>query len=155
MLPTGLVALGGTELSATIGAGASRSDADLIRGLMGRGTERSFAVGDLLMRQGDVSSSLFYIVSGRVAVERSSADTAAAVVLAEIGAGELVGELGVLEGRVRSATVRAIEPTRAIELGRDVALKALAEQPQAALRVMKQLAERLRAMDDLASKGRQ
>jgi len=127
---------------------------ELILGLVRSGTERAFGAGDLLLRQGDASTSLFYILSGRVAVELSSVDQKQPVTLAELGDGELLGEMGVLDGKPRSASARAVEPTRAIEIGGDRALQALARTPDVALRVMKMLAERLRAADDLAAQAR-
>lgn len=127
---------------------------DLILRLVRSGTEKAFGVGDLLLRQGDASTSLFYILSGRVAVERSSHDLTQPVTLAELGDGELLGEMGVLDGRPRSASARAVEPTRAVEIGADLALEALARSPETSLHVMKLLAERLRATDDLAAQAR-
>lgn len=141
-------------MSVLISSDAPAARPDLVRGLVRTGTERSFGTGDLLLRQGDASTSLFYILSGRVAVELSSRDLKQPVTLAELGDGDLVGEMGVLDGRPRSASARAVEPTRAVEIGADSALEALAHSPDVALRVMKMLVERLRATDDLTAQAR-
>lgn len=127
------------------------SQPELLRRLLRGGVERAFSTGDLLMRQGDASTSLFYIVSGRVVVERTTPGVLVPMTLAEIGDGQLVGELGVLDGRPRTANARAAEPTRAVEILADIALDVLTRTPRASRLVMRMLAERLRAADDLTS----
>lgn len=141
-------------MSVSIRSDVLATQPDLILRLVRSGTEKAFGVGDLLLRQGDASTSLFYILSGRVAVERSSHDLTQPVTLAELRDGEILGEMGVLDGRPRSASARAVEPTRAVEIGADLALEALAQTPETSLHVMKLLAERLRATDDLAARAR-
>lgn len=141
-------------MSVTIDAGVIAADGAVVRRLLKRGTERSFAPGDLLMREGEASASLFYVISGRVAVERSSSELTNPVRLAEVGDGQLLGEMGVLDGRPRSASARAVEPTRVIEVAAHSALETLARTPELSLRVMRLLAERLRAADDLAVRAR-
>src|SRR6266540_628036 len=80
------------------------------------GRHRVFAPGDALMRQGEHADCLHIILSGRVRVERTHPDLLDAVVLTELEAGEVVGEMGVLDGEPRSATVTAIEATETLEL---------------------------------------
>lgn len=75
-----------------------------------------FAPGARLMRQGDPGRSFHAILRGRVRVERAHPDLPTPVVLAELGPGEVVGEMGALDGQPRSATVVAVEPTETIEL---------------------------------------
>ena len=65
----------------------------------------------ILFRQGDPSDSVILILAGqRRRAARASATTASCS--APCGAGEFVGEMGVLEGRARSATVRAADERR-------------------------------------------
>ena len=71
-----------------------------------RGRPKHFATGEVIMRQGDVSDALHVITRGRVRVERDQpGDTP--LVLAELGAGDVIGEMGLLDGGPRSATVTA------------------------------------------------
>lgn len=68
-----------------------------------------------LMREGDRGDSLLVIVSGTVNV--SVAGTPQTV--ATLGEGDVVGEMSLLTGAPRSATVAAVRPVVAIEIGKD------------------------------------
>ena len=71
--------------------------------------------GDVLVRQGDTDDSLYIVISGSLSVlleEPNKPDR----ILAEISRGESIGELSLLTGEVRSATVRAIRDTVVVRL---------------------------------------
>ena len=99
-----------------------------LRELMLDSTARSFAPGEALFVRNDTGSSLFAIAEGSVLVEVNKDDPAKVV---PIGQGEIVGEVGLISGRRRGATVRAAEPVIAIELSRTAALKLMATVPAA------------------------
>ena len=80
------------------------------------GTVRQFAAGDALMRQGEPSVSIHFVLSGSVVVERQRRTDERPVKLADLGVGQVVGEMGVLIDGARSATVRATVPTETLEL---------------------------------------
>lgn len=75
------------------------------------------AVGDVLFRQGEEARGLHVIAAGLV---RASARLPGEreVELATLGVGEVLGEIPLLDGGARTATVRAVEPTVALFLGR-------------------------------------
>ncbi|HET9125711.1 MAG TPA: cyclic nucleotide-binding domain-containing protein [Solirubrobacteraceae bacterium] len=73
-------------------------------------TETSAAVGQVLMRQGDYSTELIAIEEGTADVVRDG------VVLASLLAGDVMGEMGLLEKQPRSADVVATSPMRLIKL---------------------------------------
>lgn len=64
---------------------------------------RRYGAGDVIVRQGDTSLSLYVVLSGRVRIVRDS------VVVAE--GPSFFGELGVIDDLPRAATVVAMEPT--------------------------------------------
>lgn len=66
--------------------------------------EQAFAPGEPLVTEGDAADSVHIITSGRVRVT-----TATGVVLDEVGAGGLIGELSIVAGGARSATVTAVD----------------------------------------------
>ncbi len=72
--------------------------------------------GDYLFREGDEANSFFVIQEGSVAAERSWQGNP--VELQRLGAGNCVGEIAIIEVQARSASVRAIEDTLAIEVTR-------------------------------------
>ena len=80
------------------------------------GRIREFAVDEALMRQGDPSISVHFLLAGQVRVERQRRSDEQPVELARLGAGEIVGEMGVMVELPRSATVLASQPTTTLEL---------------------------------------
>ncbi len=99
-----------------------------LRELMLDSTARSFAPGEALFVRNDTGSSLFAIAEGSVLVEVDKDDPAKVVPIPQ---GEIVGEVGLISGRRRGATVRAAQPVIAIELSRTAALKLMATVPAA------------------------
>ncbi|MGF1476467.1 MAG: patatin-like phospholipase family protein [Geminicoccaceae bacterium] len=98
--------------------------------------------GTVLFEQGEESDSLYIIRSGRLHIyiedgqggERS---------IAQIGAGETVGELGVLTGEPRSASVRTVRDTELIKLGRPLFHKLLDDHPSSIVTLTRAIARRL------------
>lgn len=79
---------------------------------------RSFAAEETIVREGDPGLSLFLIEEG--SVEVVTKDPAGhPLVLGHMGAGEFFGEVSVLTGRPRTATIVARSPVTAIEIYRD------------------------------------
>jgi len=72
------------------------------------------------------------------------------LVLAELGPNEIVGEVGILDGGARTATVTALAPTRTLELHRTVIAVVLIQYPAVAADLLRTLSRRLRSADELA-----
>lgn len=89
---------------------------------------RFYAAGERVFERGDVGSSLFGIASGSVAVEVSQADPSIKV---PIGTGSIFGEVGLISGRRRGATIRAAEDSILVEVPRMAALKLMSAVPAA------------------------
>ncbi|MCC6874900.1 MAG: cyclic nucleotide-binding domain-containing protein [Sandaracinaceae bacterium] len=66
--------------------------------------------GESLMTQGDEGSTMYLVLDGKVRVETSSA--AGTVQLAELGRGACLGEVSVLTGSPRTATMTALAATQ-------------------------------------------
>lgn len=116
-------------------------DVDL---LTARATEGFFEPGRSLVRQGETSDILHVIVSGRVRVVESPDDPShTEMVLAELGAGEVVGELGVLTGMPRSATVVASESVRTLCIPGGDFLRVVQGAPALATSLLQVLARRI------------
>lgn len=79
---------------------------------------RSYDEGDIIVTEGEQGSSLFLIVSGEVKVF-TRGEHGEHVPLAELGAGDFFGEVSLLTGRPRTATITAKSEITAIELARD------------------------------------
>jgi HlyD family secretion protein len=108
---------------------------------------RSFTTGQRIFAEGQVSDFAFVIVSGRVEVLKSSPD--GDMRLAVLGPGEMFGEMGLLDGTVRSATAIAGEDTVVSALSRDRLLAMLVERPETAIDLVKAASRRLRRANSL------
>jgi len=119
--------------------------ADELQRVAGLGQRRSFATGETLMEQGEPGDCLHTILSGCVRVERSQPEGGEPLFVAELGSGETVGEMGVLNNTARSASVVATEPTETLELGSDAVTIILADYPDVAAALLRLMSERLRS----------
>ena len=101
----------------------------------------SFDRGEVLFEAGDAPDSAYVIMEG--AVEILAETDAGAVVEGVLGTNELFGELGVLTSSPRSATIRAQDELVALRITDEMFLNLLAENPELALDVMRQLSDKL------------
>ncbi|MDJ0849403.1 MAG: cyclic nucleotide-binding and patatin-like phospholipase domain-containing protein [Myxococcota bacterium] len=103
--------------------------------------------GAWLLRAGETDNALFLIVRGRLQVwgeaETAEGDTEESL-LGELGTGESVGEVGLLTGTARSASVRAIRDTVLLRMDRDAFLRLASSHPSLAVELASQIATRLR-----------
>lgn len=72
----------------------------------------AFEPGDTIIRQGDEGSAMYLVLQGKVRVE--TAGVRGAVQLAELGRGACLGEVSVLTGSARTASVVAITPVQLV-----------------------------------------
>jgi CRP/FNR family transcriptional regulator, cyclic AMP receptor protein len=120
-----------------------------LEALAKKGTRRTFAAGEVLMRQGQMSDCMHIIIDGMVQVERSHPEILSPVVLAELGPGTTVGEMGVLDDLPRTATATAMEETQTLELSASVLAETLQAYPTVATSLLRLLSKRLRSADEL------
>lgn len=127
---------------------------DLFAGMTPEGVTRlehqgryvSFPAGTQLLRQGDVGDFMFILVKGRVRVDRAIPTLLRQpLVLAYLGPGHVVGEMGILDSAPRTATVTAVEDTEALELGAETLSTTLSEFPSVAAAFLRLLSTRFRA----------
>ncbi|MFZ4122681.1 MAG: Crp/Fnr family transcriptional regulator [Caulobacterales bacterium] len=111
--------------------------------LAGRGTELTLAPGAQLCSRGDPGDALYVIMEGEIEVSVTT-PAGKQVRLASLGAGEVIGEMAVLDGLGRSADMAALRRTRLVRLGREAVLEALQAEPAALLALVEELAARLR-----------
>lgn len=97
------------------------------------------AAGEAVFREGDAADAMYFIVSGRLAVT-ISCQGRRAIQVAELGPGEPVGELGILAGGVRTATVTAIDDAELLR----VPAAAFERSAEGSAAVIEQLADVIR-----------
>jgi len=111
--------------------------------------QRQFAAGEILLREGDPSDSVALVEAGRVEVLRTvGADE---ILLGTAGPGEFIGEMGALEGRARSATVRAATAVTVELIGREAFLLRVSRDPALAHKLLLRMSARLRQVEDLVA----
>ncbi len=86
--------------------------AEVIRAVLAQGSLLEYGPGDVVCRQGDEGDRLFVVNSGVLEVVAVQSDGSDPVTVAFLGVGEVFGELALLTGSPRSATVRS--PERAV-----------------------------------------
>jgi CRP-like cAMP-binding protein len=99
--------------------------------------------GEVLLKEGDVGEEMYVLIEGTAKIEYRG------MFFAEIGPGDFVGELAVIDGSPRLATTSAITDCRFVAINRARFEFLVAETPNFALEVMRVLALRLRRTDEL------
>jgi CRP/FNR family cyclic AMP-dependent transcriptional regulator len=101
-----------------------------------------FAAGDVIFAEGDKGDAMFVIRSGEVTIERGGH------VMETLGPGGIFGEMALIDGSARSATVRAKTDCVVAPINEKSFLFLVHETPFFAISVMRTLADRLRRMDE-------
>jgi small-conductance mechanosensitive channel len=91
---------------------------DLVRRLAVENVDRVYAAGEQVIRQGANGDSLFVIMRGSVEVTAREGDKPV-VKLAVLGPGDYFGEMSLMTGASRTATVTALEETLLLEVGKE------------------------------------
>jgi len=102
-----------------------------------------YAAGEEIVRQGDEGDSFFILTSGRVEISAVD-ETGAKAVLAQLEIGDFVGEMSLLTGKRRSATVTALEDTDVIVVDKANFAGVITADPSIAQSLSEILERRLR-----------
>ena len=116
----------------------SGMDGDALEAIAAKTTEAVFPARQPIVRQGEMGNGLFLIVEGRAEVVRDGK------VIARLKAGDLVGELSVLDRSPRMANVVAVEPTRCLALAAWDVEALIRQDPRVSLSLLRALARRVR-----------
>jgi len=110
------------------------------------GTRKQFKKNDVILMEDEVGTALFVIVTGKVKVSRTSND-GREVILTILSESDFFGEMAILDGQTRSATVVAIEDSELFIIQRTDFLNLLREYPEASIALLQELTKRLRSTD--------
>jgi CRP-like cAMP-binding protein len=108
------------------------------------GEIRRLEVGEAVFYSGEPATRVYCVLTGSVEVETSGSS----LVLSRLRAGEMFGEIGVIEGRTRTATVRASEPCALLAIDQADFLEMLLSYPAIGMRLLATLARRLHCLTD-------
>ena len=107
---------------------------------------RTYEDGETIVREGETGEAMYVIKDGtvEVVVRRDGRE----VRLGTAGPGEVIGEMAIFDREVRSATVRAVGPVRALTVDRSTFLQRITEDPSLAFRIVRNMSKRIRALSE-------
>ena len=114
--------------------------------IAGMTEEQDFGRGETILKESDISETFFIIAQGSVKVVIVAEDGREAI-LATLSEGDFFGEMALLDGEPRSATVRAVGKTRLLVVHREDFMHCLGKHPDLGLALLAQMSRRLRAAD--------
>jgi CRP/FNR family transcriptional regulator len=102
--------------------------------------------GEIIISEGDEGDCMFVVQEGQVEVfvKKDGKE----IRLAVRGVGEIFGEMAIFEREVRSASVRALGPARALTIDKNNLLRRIHEDPSLAFRIVQTLSHRVRELSE-------
>jgi CRP-like cAMP-binding protein len=126
--------------------------AEEIHDLLSQVHVREIAAGEVLFRAGEPGDALYIVARGRVQVLQAAEDASSDErLLAELGEGKAVGEMALLSGTPRTATVRAATDAELLQIDKEAFDRMVAGDPQLAAGLRRLSHER--AISNLTSEG--
>ena len=110
------------------------------------GTRKKYKKGNIIVLEQEMGAALFVIITGKVKVVRTD-EEGREVILSIFGPGEFFGEMSLLDGLARSATVGATSKSELFMIHRREFLDLLHEFPAVAISLLAELTMRLRKAD--------
>ncbi len=117
-------------------------DTDGLARIADRAIEVDFPADRTIVHQGEVGTGFFLVVTGRARVVRDGST------IAELGPGDFFGELSLLDGEPRIATVTAEVATTCLALASWEFETLLEAQPRLAIAILRGVAHRLRSVSE-------
>jgi CRP/FNR family cyclic AMP-dependent transcriptional regulator len=108
----------------------------------GAAVER-FGPDEVIFHEGDEGDRMYVVRSGEVAIEKNGKT------LATLAAGDILGEMAVIDGSKRCATAKAKQECELVPITEKTFLFLVHETPTFAISIMRTLTDRLRRLDQL------
>ena len=111
------------------------------------GGVKKYNADEIFFNAGETGHEMFIILKGRVGVYITSID-GFPIMITELVSGDFFGEMSLLEGQPRSATIGAIEDTIVLVINESNFEQVIAQQPSLAYRIMKGMSNRVRQLNE-------
>jgi len=121
------------------------SDQELEK-IAGLGVRKKYKKGSIILLEEETGAALFVIVSGKVKIVRMD-DDGREVILSILGESDFFGEMAILDGLTRSASVVATSKSELFMIHRRDFLKLLNDYAMVAIALLRELTGRLRKAD--------
>ncbi len=112
--------------------------------ILGLGSLKMYAKDEIILNEDEAGTALFVIVKGKVKISRSSKD-GKEVILTIMNESDFFGEMAILDGFSRSATVTALEESKLFIIQRNDFLALLKNHTEVSIALLQELTQRLRA----------
>ncbi|MGE5454032.1 MAG: DUF2225 domain-containing protein [Methylocystaceae bacterium] len=119
---------------------------DIIK-LARSGSVRKYATDEVFFFESETGTEMFIILAGKVHVYTNGVE-GFPISICKLGPGDFFGEMSLLEGLPRSASIQALEDSTVIVITANNFSTVMAEQPDMALRIMKGLSGRIRQLNE-------
>lgn len=119
----------------------------IIDRLAGLCTIRRLEGGEVLFQKGDSGDALYGVRRGQIRIESGTAD-GHRITLNALGAGDLFGEIALLDGESRTADAVAVEASELFTLRREHVLDYIEQEPKVAIKFIALLCKRLRYISE-------
>ncbi len=116
-----------------------------LEGILGR----EYGGGEVICKQGDKADCMYVLQRGQADVVQSEGGRD--VLVGQLRAGDIFGEMAIFDRRPRSATVRARDNTRVLTLDKRAFLRRVHEDPSFAFHLLEKMSERIRQLDEQLS----
>ena len=113
-----------------------------LEAVAGLASETQFTDGDTVTREGDEGDAFFVVVDGRLVVTRNG------MTIRDLGPGDFLGEISLIDGRPRTATVTAAGPVKALCVRRTDFLELMERYRAVRLGVLMALTDRVRGDEE-------
>jgi len=124
-------------------SGLDETELDRLSRVAGR---RRAGRGEQVVRAGESADALLVLLTGRAKVTNFD-EEGREIILAWLGPGEFFGEMGLIDGRPRSASVVAVENCELLTIGKNEFQRCMQDNFQVAQKLMQILVRRLREAD--------
>jgi CRP/FNR family transcriptional regulator, cyclic AMP receptor protein len=111
-------------------------------------TTKTFSQGKVIIKQGEPGAGLFVILDGTVEVTMQPRPDKPEIKVSTLSTGDFFGEMALIDGYPRSATVTTLSDTKVVELGRWFFLDAMRREPTIGVALVPILTQRIRALEE-------
>lgn len=113
-----------------------------LEAIAGLATETQFGDGETVTREGDEGDAFYVVTAGQLAVTRNG------MTIRDLGPGDFLGEISLIDGRPRTATVTAVGPVDALVVRRADFLELMDRFGAVRLGVLMALTDRVRGDEE-------